>query len=172
MVAVITAFLVSRVVFRQGPLFVSLLRLRGVDFRSDPVALALERTGVAAVMSRRFVVLDIGRSAQDLGQLLEDRPEWVVLADGRDIRAVLSADVVAPLISGAAEENGATIALPPVLPPFATVQLHATLGETLAGLDKAGADVALIAAAPMAQRHRLFGVISRHQIESSVRYRS
>jgi H+/Cl- antiporter ClcA len=194
MVAVITAFLMSRVVFRQEPLFVSLLHLRGVDHRIRPVLQALERTGVAAVMSRRYVVVDGG--ALDLPRLLAGSPEWVVVADGRDIGAVWSAaelasraasaatvaEAAAVADAGKAAEHvggdaagagaAAAIEVPfaaPDAPRFATVPLYATLGEALALMDKAGADVAVVTTAAIAQRHRLYGVISRRQIESGVR---
>ena len=206
MVAVITAFLVSRVVFRQEPLFVSILRSRGMDFRFDPVALALERTGVTAVMSRDYTVVDTSAGSQDIEQLLASSPEWVVLAEGRDIRAVWAAETFSAIVATQAKEAArraadagiaartdaeaaaqvtasaeATVesvdaadaarAWPDEIPPFATVLLHSTLREALARLDEAGADVALVTAAPVAQRHQLHGVISRRQIESGVRYK-
>ena len=201
MVAVITAFLISRVVFRQEPLFVSILHLRGIDHHVGPVAQALERTGVGAVMSRRYVVAEGNGEALDLRRLLAGSPQWVVVAHGRDIRAVWAADTLASLAAasgvvakvGAAkdvsksgagkggEDGGAgsggtadpdaevdALFMPPDAPPFATVPVHATLGEALARMDKAGADVVLVTAAAGSQRHQLYGVISRRQIESGV----
>lgn len=63
------------------------------------------------------------------------------------------------------------IVLPDDAAPFAAVLLHATLGEALADLDRAGADIAVVSAATHPQRHQLQGVISRARIESAVRYR-
>lgn len=170
MVAVITASLMSRVVFHQEPLFVSILRLRGIDHRTGPLLQALERTGVAAVMSRRYVVVESDGEALDLRRSITGAPEWVVVADGAGIRAVWAADELAALAAAAAAVDLPFAA--PDAPPFATVPLHATLGEALALMDQAGADVALVTADAVAQRLRLQGVqgvISRRQIESGVR---
>ncbi|MFT3821916.1 MAG: chloride channel protein [Rubrivivax sp.] len=163
MVAVITAFLMSRIVFRQEPLFISILQLRGIDHRIRAGLQALERTGVAAVMSRRYVVVDGGGAMPDLQRLLAGAPEWVVVADGRDLQAVWPAAELA---------SRAAAGLPPTAPDgprFATVPLQATLGEALALMEQAGADVALVATAAIAQRHHLHGVVSRRQIESGAR---
>ena len=187
MAAVISAFLIARVVFRQEPLFVSILHARGIDYRVDPVALALERTGVAAVMSRHFVVLDAGAqsapiapgapdergqtTARSLAQLLENAPDWVIVTAGREIRAIWATDRLAARIAAARPGPDGVTVLPDDAAPFAAVLLHATLGEALADLDRAGADIAVVSAATHPQRHQLQGVISRARIESAVRYR-
>src|SRR5690606_19860949 len=88
MAAVIGAFLMSRVVFRQEPLFVSILQARGIEFRFDPVALALERTGVAAAMSRDFAVIDAQAPATDAARALAGRQGMVVITSGEAIVAV------------------------------------------------------------------------------------
>jgi hypothetical protein len=51
------------------------------------------------------------------------------------------------------------------------VVLHATLREALEALDRARADVALVAGSTEPLRNQAYGVISRRQIESGVRYR-
>ncbi len=185
MVAVITAFLMSRIIFRQEPLFIAILSLRGVDYRFDPIALALERTGVRAVMSRRFMAIEAEVAEFERVQSLDNQPDWVMLAEGRDILAVWSASEFAKLETRApapeAETEGETedaeIAAPvanlPVEgPPFTTVSLHATLREALAQLDKAKANIVLVADTGMPRRHMIRGIISREQIESTVRYRA
>ena len=204
MAAVITAFLMSRVVFRQKPLFVAILALRGIDYRFDPVALALERTGVRAVMSRRTITVEAGIDLADLEARLAFKPDWVLLAEGREIVGAWPADAVhASLASaragiasaterqpaaepGAAEPGGPapvqetdparpTLPSPPLLPtdrwPFVTVSVNATLGEALAQLDKGGADIVLVGDVALPRRRQIQGVLSRQQIESTVRYR-
>ena len=59
MAAVITAYLVARVAFHQEPLFLGILHARGVELRVHPVAFALERVGVASMMTRDPVIVDL-----------------------------------------------------------------------------------------------------------------
>ncbi|MFT3801635.1 MAG: chloride channel protein [Burkholderiaceae bacterium] len=170
MTAVITAFLMSRVVFRQEPLFVSILHLRGIDHRIDPVLQPLERTGVAAVMSRRYVVVEAKGEAPDWQRVLAGQAEWVIVVDGREIRAVWSAGQLASLLAAGGTDGAVDVSVgAPDAPPFAMVPLQATLGEALALMDEAGADVAVVSSATVAQRDRLRGVVSRREIGAGVR---
>ncbi|NLD69041.1 MAG: chloride channel protein [Limnobacter sp.] len=172
MVAVITALLVVRIVFRQDPMFVAILRSRGLDFRFDPVAQALERTGVAAVMSRNFVALDADADDDAVLRALAGAPDWLLIVDGAMLRGVLSPQDV--WLAGAdgrdAKADPAvaarTAALPDPLPSFAIVDSHATLREALATLDRARVDVAAVSNGGSAERSQVYGVISRAQIES------
>lgn len=163
MVAVIIAFLMARVVCRQGPIFVSILQSRGMDYRFDPLALVRGHTGVRAVMNRRFVIVERDTTSQELAQRLSDLPDWVVVADGERIRAVLTREALATPDDPV---QGAAVAWPAASPPFAVVPAHVTLGEALALLDNADADVALVVGATPVQRRHIHGVVSRWQIES------
>lgn len=51
------------------------LRGRSLDFRFDPVALSLERTGVSAAMNRRFVQADLDSDTRVLMQIFDTRPD-------------------------------------------------------------------------------------------------
>lgn len=218
MAAVMTAFLVSRVAFRQKPIFIAMLAARGIEYRVDPVALALDHTGVRAVMSQRYAVVEIDTSPQVLEQVLLASPEWIVVVENRVVRGVLArrmladddaltartkivpdegvADAKSSDVkrseagsSGAkshdaksSEERSAESkavaataplpALPANLPPFTTVYLHSTLGEALAALDAKGIDIVVVADSATPLVHQLHGVLSRRQIEGSVRYRN
>ncbi|MGE0311981.1 MAG: chloride channel protein [Lautropia sp.] len=187
MAAVMTAFLVSRVALRQKPIFITMLAARGIEYRVDPVALALDRTGVRAVMSQRYAVVDAGTAPEALATVLRASPEWIVVVENRIVRGVLprqmlgGEDALAPrtrILPDPAAAGGTpaggdppAVALPATLPPFATVYLHSTLGEALAALDERGIDIVVVADAPAPQVHQLHGVLSRRQIEGSVRYR-
>ena len=176
MVAVITALLVVRIVFRQDPMFVAILRSRGLDFRFDPVAQALERTGVAAVMSRNFVALDEGADDDAVLRALAGTPDWLLVVDGAMLRGVLSPQDVWLAADGRhakADPSVAarTAALPDPLPSFAIVDSHATLREALATLDRARVDVAAVSNGASAERSQVYGVISRAQIESGAYHR-
>ena len=57
MLAVIAAYGVSRVAFRQQPVFVTLMRARGLDYRIDPLWQALRRVGVGAAMDTSVAAL-------------------------------------------------------------------------------------------------------------------
>jgi CIC family chloride channel protein len=179
MVAVITAFLVARVVFRQDPMFVAILRSRGMDFRFDPIAQALERTGVGAVMSRRYAVIERGADAATLARALVGRPDWLVVVEGAAVVGVMAAPAEplierdsdrsqGPEIASSGADPVASFIVPSSLPSFATVALHATLREARAAMQARRADVVLVCGAT--RRNQVYGVIGPAEIDAGVRH--
>jgi len=184
MAAVIPALLVARSVFGQDPIFVAILRGRGMDYRFDPVAALLDRTGVAAAMNRRFAIVDRAASPVQWEQALATAPDWLLVADGDAIGAVLQSPAPAAAHGGrsrdraearSAVDSGETAGLAEAAQresgPFATVSPHATLGETLRRLDAAAARLALVCSGETARVGEVFGVVERRDIEANVGYR-
>ena len=64
MVCIVSAVLVARSGFALEPIFVALLHVRGGDYVTDPVALALSRSGITTRMSADFEETD--QAVQDL----------------------------------------------------------------------------------------------------------
>ena len=170
MAAVVTAFLVARVCFGQEPLFVSILKARGIDYRIDPVTLALARTGVAAVMTPKPAIIDGGTPCGTALRTLAGSP-WVVLTSGDRISGIWPARLLASLASKASSDIALAVAAGRP-PSFAVVPVHATLGEALARLDRADADAALVISGAVVRAAYVRGVIVRAQIDRGVRDRS
>jgi H+/Cl- antiporter ClcA len=162
MAAVIPALLVARAAFGQDPIFVAILRGRGMDYRFDPVAALLDRTGVAAAMNGRFAIVDRSSPPARWDEALASDPDWLLLADGDSIGAVLRAQALAETPRDAVARDAL---------PFAIVSLHATLGEALRGLDQAQAPVGVVCSGDAARPGEVCGVIERQQIEAAVGYR-
>ncbi|RPH67464.1 MAG: chloride channel protein [Burkholderiales bacterium] len=171
MAAVIPALLTARAVFGQDPMFVAILRGRGIDYRFDPVAALLERTGVAAAMSGRFTVVDLAADPQQLATALAESPDWLLVADDREVRAALRPQALAAAGSDAGATGEGFADAVHGADPFVTVSLHATLREALQRLDQGGAQLALVCSGESARVGEVCGVIERRQIESVVGYR-
>lgn len=174
MVVIVTATLTSRLVFRQDSVFITMLRARGLEYRNDPVAVALRRTAVMAVMSRRFTTVAFRCSRADMARILEHDPEWLVVAEGDRVAGVVRAKSLAQLLaqSADAEETGDELIEPAEhAEVYVALRSQATLQEALSALDEADANLALIAASSSPTPSNVYGILSRDQIESSVRYR-
>lgn len=170
MAAVIPALLVARAVFGQDPIFVAILRGRGMDYRFDPIAALLERTGVAAAMNGRFAVVERSAPPGQLGSALAGSPDWLLVVEGREVRAALRPPPAAIEPDATAAADALAAALRDA-EPFVTVPLHATLREALQRLDAAGARLALVCSGDSARIDEVRGVVERRRIESEVGYR-
>jgi H+/Cl- antiporter ClcA len=176
MVVIVTATLTSRVLFGHESIYITRLRARGLEYCHDPVAVALGRTGVGAVMSRRFAMAPKQASLASIKGILEGTAEWVVLADGEHTLAAVHQDqvdrVIAGLESGDANhgdgdgiefraEHGLAVA---------AVRSHATLREALDAMNDKGTDVAVVTGSSQRDLGRVHGILTRAQIHAAVRY--
>lgn len=172
MVVIVTATLTSRVLFHQEPVFVALLRSRGLEYRHDPVAVALSRTGVGAIMNRRFAMAPHGATLAHVKRLFDGVPEWIVL--GQDGRWLATVDeeqldhVIAGLESDDAHE--ATEFAPEHGQSCVMVTSNATLREALDAMDRNEADVAVITGSSRRDAASVKGILTRAQIDAAVRY--
>lgn len=173
MAAVIPALLVARSVFGQEAIFVALLRGRGLEYRFDPVALSLERTGVSAVMNRRYARAALEADAAVLEQVLATAPDWLLVTRERDVTGVVrppALDDAAPHGSGDAARSALEAALR-TAPRFIVVSPHATLREAMQRLDESSAELALVCegagsrATGSAKAEQVRGVLERAALE-------
>src|SRR5690606_30592171 len=136
----------ARSVFGQEPIFVALLRARGLEYRFDPVTLSLERTGVSAVMNRRFARAALDASAAELEQVLATVPDWLVVTRERDIVGVVRPPALAEAASagGGRSAHEALEAALHAAPRVVVVPPQATLREAMQRLDAAHAELALV----------------------------
>jgi hypothetical protein len=175
MIAIVTATLTSRLIFRQESIFIAILRSRGLEYRNDPVAVALQRTAVMAVMSRRFTTVPARCTGADIARVLEHDPEWLVIAEGARVVGLVAGEKLAELDAECSEHGEPGDAIIELAEEHADVFIvlrsQATLQEALAALDGADADLALVSAASSPNSGDVYGILSREHIEASVRYR-
>ena len=172
MVVIVAATLTSRVLFGHESVYIALLRSRGLEYHHDPVAVALGRTGVGAIMSRRFAMSPANASLAHIKRIFEGAPEWVVVAQGRRMVATVNEEHVDRVIAGLesdtaietvelATEHGQRCVM---------VRSHATLREALGAMDRNGADVAVIMGSSKRDAASVHGILTRAQIDAAVRY--
>lgn len=93
MLAIVTAQLTASQLFGQHSIYRTLMRLRGMDYRYNPMVQALRRVGVATIMNR-----NVRRSAQTItpGQaktLVEAGTEWIVIGDDEPVSILPATDL-------------------------------------------------------------------------------
>ncbi len=173
MAVVIPALLVARSLFGQDPIFVAILRGRGMEYRFDAVALSLERTGVSAVINTRFAVIDADAGAEALAQVLATQPEWLLITRERGVQALVPA-LSLPALEEHVPQSGGTDEAPNIIDsilghavPFTRVSTYATLREALQRLDEADANVALAVNGAGERADLVRGVLERAQLAGS-----
>ncbi len=171
MLAVVAATITSGRIGRRESLFQGLLRARGLDYRSDPMAQSLRRIGVASVMTRRIAVLPRRVSAADADGALAAQPLWILVRESGEADVLLAAvDLVRARKEAPDEETYDLIDLPGERLHTATVDMGATLQEAHDRLTDTGAEALCVISQTVPGIPRVLGVLTPEDIESSYRY--
>ncbi|GMQ95679.1 MAG: chloride channel protein [Gammaproteobacteria bacterium] len=172
MVVIVTATLTSRVLFGHESIYIDVLRSRGLEYHHDPVAVALSRTGVGAVMNRCFTMAPRGASLASVKRVFEGAPEWIIVADEDRLLAAVNEDqldrVIAGLDSDDADESTELTAEHGE--SCVEVRADATLRQALDAMDRDDADVAVITGSSKRDSGIVHGILTRAQIDAAVRY--
>jgi len=170
MLAVIAAYGVSRQLFRQESVFVTLMRARGLDYRHDPVSHSLRSVGVGAAMDTRLASLARRSSREAIAATLARNPRWVLALDeGRPAALLPAADIARQMAEAVAQGEFDLLEIPAERLQVAPIALQATLQEALESMDASGAEALYVTMRADAGLERIYGVLRRTDVERSYR---
>jgi CIC family chloride channel protein len=177
MIAVITASLVTRVVFKKSSIYQHLMLSGGLDYRNSSLSKALRRIGVASVMERNIIQHSRIASIKEAKQILKQEPRWILLTNKEDQRkdCLLPATDLARHISElgpqaeASEQHLDLLTIPAKRIDTTATTIVATLQEAHELMQAEQCDVLFIRGAHGESKQRIYGVITREHIESSYR---
>ena len=179
MTAVITASLVTRIVFGKSSIYKHLMLAKGVDYRNSPLSKALRRIGVASVMERNIIQQPRSISIEQAQQILSREPRWILLTHGEDQRqtCLLPATDLARYLNELNQQPEKTdddtsidlMRIPAKRLDTAPTTIVATLQEAHERMQAEHCSVLFIRGAHGESKRRIYGVITREHIESSYR---
>ena len=171
MLAVIAAYGVSRVVFGQQPIFITLMRARGLDYRNDPVVQTLRSVGVGAVMNPGVAVLPRVAKPDAIDAALASSPAWVLVL-GREGAAVAlpAVDLARERMKVSATAEMDLLEVPAERRQLAPIGLQATLQEAVEVMDQSGVDGLYVLRPAAWDGTPGYGIITRADIDKSYRY--
>lgn len=171
MLAVVASTIVSGRLYRQESLFHSLLRGRGLDYRSDPVAQSLRRIGVTSVMNRKVAVLPRKTDADAVDRALHDDPVWVVIREeDQPQMALAGVDLAYARKQSPEAEQFDLLEIPGERRTLVTVDMRATVQEARQHIQDSGQEMACVISQNVPGLPRVYGVLSQDEIESSYRF--
>lgn len=170
MLAVIGAGLINSELFKSKPVYLMLLQARGLDYRNDPVAQTLRRTGVAKVMDKHFVIRPPMLDRAGAKALLAEKPRWIVVSDEAGPQALLPVADLEIYLEEHREERLNLLEIPARRKQLAQTHLRATLQEAIEVLEKTQTEALYVVQSTAARSPRILGVLTRQDIEESYRY--
>ena len=169
MIAVIAATLTAQQVLHTQPLFLQLLRVRGIEYRElDPVSRFLERLGVSTAMDRRVRLAANSLSADELASIKASPPTWLLLrsAEPKPL-AVFTAELLRHIETQNPVDAVDLFALPIRRIACEPLSSQATLLSALKKMDSKEVDALYVISA---HTGRVLGLITRQDIERSYRF--
>ncbi len=166
MLAVVSANLTAKELFRNGSVFLSQMREMGLDYQSDPVTQAQRRIGVTAIMQESFVVSESKINRQRAESLLSTEPVWIITEQSE--RKVLFPAV--DLLRFMTEHDATEIDLleiPSQRKQMAAISQQSTVQQALKVLKEQDAEALYVMRKIGPAADQIFGVLTRQDIDNS-----
>lgn len=167
MIAVVSANMTAREIFKQESVFTMLMRDAGLDYRNDPISQSLRRVGVASVMNRRFVESGVEVDLDTARALLADTPQWIIVRGDKDERTLLPAADLARFLEEHTVELVDLLRIPAQRRQLAPIHMQASLQEARVALDQSNAEALYVRRQIAPVNYRTFGVLLRRDVESN-----
>lgn len=163
MVCIVSAVLVARTM-RTEAIFVTLLRVRGADYTSDPIALALSRSGISTRMSAHYELHNTTLPGQDGWQRFAESDKRWIIFEGPDSQThVFERQAITDwLLQGPSDETGDLAR--PVEIIKARLTVRATVQEARERLGATGAEVLVV----RRMDNRICGIVTADMLGATV----
>ena len=166
MLAIVVAQLVSRQIFKQPPVFNLLLETRGLDFNEDPITQALQRIGVAKVMSQDIICVTQELDQQTIENRFQRIPQWVVIEEDFMPKSVLrGVDLINYLEAKEDDEAIDLMEIPGKRLQVACIDLRATLAKARDTFQDENAEAICVVHWNRRSQRHCYGVIIRDTFE-------
>lgn len=169
MLAIVFSSLVTHDYFKLDPMFVNLMRIKGLDFRNDPISQTLRKISVGAAMQRNIAVLNQIISYDLARHTLENNPEWILITKERTPIALMPASDLARAVSVDKEDIPAELDLmqiPATRRNVHKISLHTSLHEAYQALTTHEVEALYVSRQSTPMIDRIYGILTREMIES------
>ena len=175
MLAIIASSMTSSHLFGHESVFLSLLKARGLDYSSNPVAQSLRRIGVASVLNVSFVETEHIISDSKASSLLTNLPHWIVVRqDNMPSVLLLAADLSRYLSEHINEESETNhekteinlLEIPAHREDAALITQQATLQQALDVMNDKHVDALYVTTNSSIEKPTVIGIITRQMVES------
>ena len=172
MTAVVSAVLVTRVVFRCPSIYQLTLERQGLDLHNDPVAQSLRRIGIVRAMDRKCVRIPRQVRASECTTLLYAEPNWVIVDQDEDVVALLwAADLARYIVDNPDEDLIDLLEIPATRKDVSRINVLASLQDALEQLNRTGKEAVYVTGTKGHGLNRIYGILTRDDIEKSYGFR-
>lgn len=167
MLAVVSANITAKEIFRQDSVFSVLMHDAGLDYGNDPIAQSLRRIGVASVMNRNFVESEAVVDLESARALLGQTPQWIIVRSADDNRNLLPAADLARFLEEHEAHSIDLMEIPARRREIVAIHVQSSMQEARIALQESNAEAVYVRRQIAPLTYRTFGVLLRQDVESS-----
>ncbi len=169
MLIIIIANMTASQLYGVQSVFLMQMQAMGLEFRQNPLSMALNRASVASIMERNFIrskrYIDL-TSARDL---MRDKPYWILVDGERGPNFIMRAEDLGDYLKEPAGDDIDLAAIPATRKDVTGVLLQATLSEALDALNQANVQALYVNRITAPLMDSPVGIVTREDIESYYR---
>lgn len=166
MLIIITANLTASQLFGLKSIFLMQMEILGLEFRQNPLSMALNRASVASIMIRSFVRVDRHLAIDDAKAISQKNPFWLLVDGEKGPSFILRNEDLQKHLSQAPEENIDLAAIPATRKDVTRIMLQATLSEAFETLQSSGVQALYVNKITAPMLDSPVGILTREDIET------
>jgi H+/Cl- antiporter ClcA len=168
MLAIVSANLAARELFKSDSIFLSQFRGIGLDYRNDPIAQSLRRIGVESVMNKAYVITEpvIQRSVATAH--LKEAPDWLLIRREEGNQLMPATDLARHLEENNDEEIE-LLEIPAKRRQLGQVRIESTLQHAQQLLNESEVEALYVIRKLGHSADRIFGILTQEDIEKHYR---
>lgn len=169
MLVVVMSGITSSHLFGRESVFLTLLKARGLDMRSDPVAQSLRRVGVVSALNPSFIHSPRELTITAAENLLARQPLWIIIDEADKTPILLLAADLALFINTQqddAEQQIDLLEIPARRENTANIQQQATLQEALDLMNEKLVNALCVNVGLNNKTNEIIGTLTRKNVEA------
>lgn len=168
MLAIVSANLAARELFKCDSIYMSQFRGLGLDYRNDPIAQSLRRIGVESVVNKSYVITESVIERNVALNHLKESPDWLLIRKEEGNQLMPATDLARHLEETEDEELD-LLEIPAKRRQLVQVAIESTLQHAQQLLNESDAEALYVTRKLGVSADRIFGVITQEDIEKHYR---
>ncbi len=166
MLVIIIANMTASQLYGVRSVFMMQMEAMGLEFRQNPISMALNRASVASIMIRNFQRVNRNLSKEDARELLLKKPVWILVDGDKGPSFILRAEDLENYLTDTEDEVIDLAAIPATRKDVTSILLQATLSEALETLNSSGVQALYVNRISAPMMDSPVGIVTREDIET------
>ena len=166
MLVIITANLTASHLFKIRSVFLMQMDTLGLEFRQNPLSMALNRASVASIMIRDFERVKNNLEVEEAKVLVRSSHQWLLVDGDKGPRFILRSEDLARHLDETDDPDIDLSAIPATRKDVTRVLLQATLSEALDALNESGVQALYVNRITAPMMDAPVGIVIREDLEN------